>query len=264
MSRVRLEIAREMIRDKRYSDAREILIQLPDNPIAVRWLERLDELLPPEAGESPVSNGDMFADMATFGIVFAFVTFLTLFLFSRRLMAGIANWMSTGYPAPLLHHPDSLDFLIALPLLLIVGLFAGIIAALLMAVQNVFAHYAATRLFNAAGTLAGLSQQTIWLYIFSSVFYAVVFTMLIGAIYTNPILSGFMSLLLMISLLIFVWLFSSRIAKAYQLNVFQGFLSLFCGWIGTSLIVTVLYVGCYIVFISMMLSSIMSSAQRAF
>lgn len=264
MSKVRLELAREMIRDKRYNDAREILIQLPGNPIAIRWLERLDELLAPERDDSSTNNGDMFVDMATFGIVVAFVVFLMLFLFSRWLLGEIPNFMPTYYPSPLPYQPDRLNFLMVLPLFLIVGLFAGIIGALLLAVQNVSIHYVATRLFSADGTLANLSQQMIWLYLFSYIFYAVIFTVLVGAIYIHPLLSGLISMLLMISLIVFVWLFSSHIARAYQLNIFQGFLALFFGWISTSFTVTVMYIGCYIVFISMMLSSIMSSAQHAF
>lgn len=44
MSKLRLEKAREYIVSKEYDEARKVLLTMPENPTAKRWLQKLDEI----------------------------------------------------------------------------------------------------------------------------------------------------------------------------------------------------------------------------
>ena len=63
MAEERLNRARELIRAKRYREARQILEPIADNATAAQWLVRIDERL---AQESPFED-DPFADVGSSG-----------------------------------------------------------------------------------------------------------------------------------------------------------------------------------------------------
>ncbi len=45
--RQELELARQLIEEKQYDKARMLLLKVPEDPIAQKWLEKLDEVAPP-------------------------------------------------------------------------------------------------------------------------------------------------------------------------------------------------------------------------
>jgi hypothetical protein len=53
MARQELELAKDLINEKQYDKARMLLGKVKDDPTALRWLEKLDELAP----VAPVANG---------------------------------------------------------------------------------------------------------------------------------------------------------------------------------------------------------------
>lgn len=52
MSRIKLQAAKELIKEKRYWEARTLLMTIRDDPTAARWIGRLDEII---AGRVPVA-----------------------------------------------------------------------------------------------------------------------------------------------------------------------------------------------------------------
>ncbi len=96
-----MEEARDLIAQKRYDDAREILVDI-DHPVARKWLDKLDEIDPPllddpfaEAQEaepvrpkrkSPTDKGEL---LGVFGI--------NIFEFIRRLIYGLFFGVVAGF-----------------------------------------------------------------------------------------------------------------------------------------------------------------------
>jgi hypothetical protein len=55
--RQELELARELIEEKQYDKARMLLRKVQDDPLAQKWLEKLDSIAPQVVVQPIVSNG---------------------------------------------------------------------------------------------------------------------------------------------------------------------------------------------------------------
>ncbi|MCB9436831.1 MAG: hypothetical protein H6673_07520 [Anaerolineales bacterium] len=55
----RLREAQQLILDKKYEEARQILVELGDNPTALKWLDKLNELVPAESSVPPSMEATM-------------------------------------------------------------------------------------------------------------------------------------------------------------------------------------------------------------
>lgn len=55
----RLREAQQLILDKKYEEARQILVELGDNPTALKWLDKLNELVPAESSAPPSMEATM-------------------------------------------------------------------------------------------------------------------------------------------------------------------------------------------------------------
>lgn len=95
MSKAKMEAARELIKEKKYTEAR-IILQTVDHPQAKEWIAKIDELAPP-----PKNGSNTLAIILGAAVVLAILLFGGLILYSQReKIPALAALLGTPTPSP--------------------------------------------------------------------------------------------------------------------------------------------------------------------
>lgn len=97
MSKAKMEAARELIREKRYNEAR-VILQTVDHPLAQEWIAKIDSISPPQKSSAKVSVPLIAGAILVLVLIMGSVVVYT----QRERIPAIAALSASATPTPTL------------------------------------------------------------------------------------------------------------------------------------------------------------------